>query len=80
MLTNRPGKVLTNGRPSIYPYAAVRDTLGTRKAYVHRLKSRDAAKRAVEAMRRRFRGEGLRLGREYTPNGVLLWVERAGKA
>ena len=79
MMTKRPQKYLTNGRPSIHPYAAVRDTLGTRKAYVHRVRTRAAAKRTVEAMRKQFRAEGLQLGREFIRDGVLLWVERARK-
>lgn len=77
MLVKRPRKTMTDGRPSIYPYAEVRGTLDTHKAYVHRLRTRADARRIIEAMRSRLRKDGLRLGREFIKDGVLLWVERA---
>ena len=77
MLMNSPTRLEeTQARWSKYPYAAVRATLDTTKVFRYATRSRAASKRLVEAMRRRFRSEGLRLGRRYTPGGVALWVVR----
>lgn len=76
MLVDRPSLEPTAARFSTYPYAAVRATLDTQKAHAQTTQSRAEARRMVEAMRRVFRAEGLRLARQYTATGVVLWVVR----
>ena len=73
MYQRRPVKQLGEGRPSRYPYGEVLGTLGNGQAYYYRTRTPG---RCVEAMRRKLRGDGYRLGRERIKGGVLLWVEQ----
>ena len=73
----RPSKSPSNGgRPGLYPYEAIRATETTGKALLWPVKSRALQIRAIEAMRRTFRRQGLLLGRKRHKDGLLLWVER----